>query len=243
MNAHKSIIIAGFLLTMLSLWGSLSMLWVYNVGSKYTVENICTETLGVRVTIGELHLNSEQGTARLGHVQIFNPKGFSDGAAVEIENIDVKIESSARGLIRLSEIAATNVQFNLEVLKTRNNIAAITYKVDSMKPKENPSDIEKLKIMIDAISVQESRVRPRDILIAHSRSKTVMVPDIRLSQIGYTENGLYMKQAIAQIWHQIVPEFEKVARDSGFMQGMQQAFYEDLEKKEVSHGEEFLIGE
>ncbi len=76
MYARRTVLITSSLFVLLSLLGSLSMLQTYNIGPKYIIENICTDTLGVRMTIGELHLNAEQGTARLGHVQISIPRDF-----------------------------------------------------------------------------------------------------------------------------------------------------------------------
>lgn len=249
MNSRTLVYIISTLFVTLSLMGSLVMLRTYNVTQKYVIENMATEALGVRVTIGEVHWNAEQATARIGHVQVFNPKGFSDGAAIEIENIDVTLEPSSRGLIRISEIAASNMQVNLEVRKNKSNLGAITEKMKHIKPPANLTDTEKLKVMVDHVGVINNRVRPRSLLVA--RRKIVPVQNLEFSQIGYMEKGLHLKAAITQAWNLLVPQFVTVAQQSGFFEGMGPEVYapeeehpeKELPESESTHGDEFLIGE
>lgn len=255
LTSRTLVYIISTLFVTLSLVGSLVMLRTYNVSQKYTIENMATEALGVRVTIGELHSNADQGTVRIGHVQIFNPKGFSDGAAIEIENIDVTLEEASRGLIRISEIAGSNMQVNLEVRKNKNNLGAITEKIKHIKPLSNPTDTEKLKVMVDQVSVVDNRVRPRSLMVA--KRTTVPVQNLQFSQIGYMEKGMYLKPAIVQAWSLLIPHFLAVSQQSGFLEGMGPEAYEkevesleeshhgseESEDKESTHGDEFLIGE
>ena len=225
--------------------GGIIMFEQYSVFSKSNIETLATDTLGVKVTIGELHMNLEQGTVRVGHVQIFNPRHFSDGPAMEIQNVDIWIDTWSRGLIKFKEIAVSGVQVHLEVQATRDNLEAISGRVQNRKPPMEITDKEKLKIMIDELSIKEMRLRPRFVLI-DKHYKPVPSSDIQINGFGYAENGLLVEDAIAQLWMQLAPTFIKTADASGFLEGMKPDLKADaVEDEAAKHndGTEHLISE
>ncbi len=217
--------------------GIFSMFKTYNMRAKYEIENLCTDTLGVRVTIGELHINQERGLVRLGHVNVYNPKGFSDGAAVEIENIDVALDMSMSGQIHVGEMAVSGLQVNLEVMKTRNNLSAIAYKIKHVKPQQETSDTEKLRILIDSLDVTGNRLRPR-LLVSGQKRDIITVPDFHFTGIGYLQKGMPLKMALVEIWDEVMPQFEKTAESAGFLDGMEAESYEYIEEDTNIHEDE-----
>lgn len=232
-------IIIGFSTIMLVLVfaGIFSMFKTYNMRAKYEIENLCTDALGVRVTIGELHINHERGLVRLGHVNVYNPKGFSDGAAVEIENIDVALDMSMSGQIHVSEMIVGGLQVNLEVMKTRNNLSAIAYKIKHMTPQKETSDTEKLRILIDNLGVTDNRLRPR-LLVGGQKRDIVAVPDFHFTGIGYLQKGMPLKMAVVEIWNEVMPQFEKAAESAGFLGGMEAGSYSYVEEDTNVHEDE-----
>ncbi len=213
----QSIYIWTTLITIVMLIGSYYLLVVYDTFEKAAIEELASSTVGVKVTIGEYNSNEEQGTARLGHVKIFNPHKYLESAAIEIEKIDFWIDSSQAGTIKFKEIIISGVQVNLEVQKDRYNLNSIMQKLKNRKSSPDLEDLGKIKVMIDSVSISGNKIRPRAVLYAKS-ADTITVPDIKLTAIGFAENGLPVQEAIAAVWGQVGGEFVRQVEASGFLQ-------------------------
>jgi hypothetical protein len=221
MDSGTKVVVYGSLLTTLILAIiSYYMIRVYNIPQIAVIENIITETLGTKATIGGLHLNPSQGTARISNLRLFNPgKGFSDGAAVEIQSIDITLAQSSQGVMKLSEVLASGIQSNLEVTATQNNLSAITNKMNHKKPVADPGDMARVKIMIDTISGSDIKVRPRSLMIDGPDKPIITLPDLILPPVGFGGQGMPIKSAIVQIWTQISDHIQKGAQDAGYLRG------------------------
>ncbi|MCC7305074.1 MAG: hypothetical protein IT558_02320 [Alphaproteobacteria bacterium] len=233
----RLILILSLLVFSLTVFGGLAMFHRYNMFDKAVIENLATETLGVKVTIGELELDRERDTARIGHLQIFNPRGFSDGAAVQIVNIDIITDSSSHRLIKYTEIAASGIQANLEVKKNTTNIESITKKMHSKTAAHKQYDeTMKLKVIADRVVFDDVKVRARYVLDNSLRQKIIAVPHFEMAGIGQAENGQMIKAAISQVWEQIAPQINAAAQQAGFLRGMEVASaggHEDQKDEEI----------
>jgi hypothetical protein len=221
MDSTTKVIVYGSLLTTLILAiSTYYMIRNYNIPQIAVIENIITETLGTKATIGGLHLNPAQGTARISHLRVYNPgKGFSDGAALEIESIDITLAQSAQGVMRLSEVFASGIQSNLEVTASQNNLSAITNKMNNKKPVSDPGDTARIKIMIDNLSGADIRVRPRSLMIEGRDNPIVPLQDLVVPPVGINGQGVPAKTVIAQIWTQLSDHIQKGAQNAGYLRG------------------------
>lgn len=206
----------------------------YNVFEKAALEEVASATLGVKVTIGEYHVNEEQGTARLGHVKVFNPHRYLEGAALEIEKVDVWIDSRQSNTIKFKEIVLSGIQVNLEVQKDRYNLNSIMQKLKSRRPSPDLEDLGKMKVTIDSVAFRDNKIRPRAVLYTKA-ADTVEIPDIQLTAIGYAENGLPVQEAIAAVWGQVGTEFERQTELAGFLQGYVQGPEGDDGEQDYGH--------
>ena len=241
MDSDTKVVVYGSLLTtLIILICSYYMIVLYNIPQIAVVENIITETLGTKATIGGLHLNAAQGTARISHLRVYNPgKGFSDGAAVEIQSIDITMAESAQGVMKLREVMATGIQSNLEVTATQNNLSAITNKMNNKKPIADPGDLARVKIMIDALSGSDIKVRPRSLMIDGPDKPIINLSDLVLPPVGFGGQGVPIKNVIVQIWTSLSDHIQKGAQDAGYLRGSKiSASYDPGTKKEVDAAHE-----
>lgn len=220
------------------------LLVYYNLGAKSQLEDIATETLGVKVTIGELHMNLDQGIARLGHIQIYNPVKFSGGAVVQIENVDIIIDTWEKGVIRFREIDASGVKVNLEVLPDRDNLMTILAKMSKRKADRNPSDIEKIKVEILDLKLRDIRIRLRAGLKEAGSPAPIVVQDYQIPvssiQIG---QGMVVRTAIKKVWADMAEYLRSAAQNAGFMKGMVPSTTIANEEERASNYEEKSKGD
>ena len=203
--------------------------------TKSVIEDAATQTLGVDVKITQLDIDVIGKTASANGIKIYNPENFSEPLAIDIGTVNVKLGQISPELINIEEINISNTKIFLEVTKNGTNLGKIADNTKSVsepsKQKETSNKTDEAssnKIIIDNFSITNSEIIPQITLIKGSKSGKIALPDIKLQGIGKKENGILVKDAIAQITQKVIKNAEQSSYDAGMLKGMAKNVLENM---------------
>lgn len=206
--------------------GGVYLMMNMNVIAKNYIEREATRTLGVRVTMGSLDILLQERTAKVKNLAIGNPDGFEKPYAVKVETINVVMGGLSNQLAEFKDIDVGRAEVNLEVKGNTTNLATIRKNV--RVPEKADSTAEALKVIIDKLAVSQAQIKPGKVLFTEEELAPVPVPDIVLSAVGRKENGILVREAIAQIWNHVAKKFENKALQSGLLEGVSDEALQDM---------------
>ena len=205
--------------------------FVMNLNSiaENAIERVATETLGVPVGIGSLDIALKEKRATVKGLRIGNPEGFKKSHAMTVDTIGITLESISKELVRFKDIRVEGTNVNLEVQESGTNLQTIQNNVASRaKPAASEEGAQKIKVIIDQLAMTGAQLNPSVTLIEAQDLSTVTVPDIHLSGIGQKENGILVREAMAQVWTELSRKFSHAANNAGFYQGLSGDVLKDL---------------
>jgi uncharacterized protein involved in outer membrane biogenesis len=226
MTLSKSALTVTSLAMAMLFGGGVYLLMNMNVIAKNYIEREATKTLGVSVKLGGLEIMLQDRTAKVTDLVIGNPEGFEKPYAVKVSNISVVLSNVTNQLVEFKDIDVGNAEVNLEVKENVTNLAAIKNRV---KVTENDSaTAEAVKVIIDKLTLSQAQIKPGKVLFTEEELAPVQVPDIVLTAVGRRENGILVREAIAQVWTHIAHKLDTQALQSGLLEGMSDEALQDM---------------
>jgi len=178
---------------------------------RKTVHHIDPDVMGSKVQLEDAKLSTLSGYGSIHNVYLANPVGFPRGHCIQIGAIDMDILPSSIGSGTIVINNMTIKSMDIEYI-TRHKENNVTLLLDALRTKlpepkkfpPNPSkDINYAEVIgnkyiiknvhILAPSVSGSMPKPQE------ANFSVIMPDMHLTDIGETENGLPFLVAIEQI--------------------------------------------
>lgn len=218
MTLSKSALTVTSLAMAMLFGGGVYLLMNMNVIAKNYIEREATKTLGVKVTVGAIEIMVQERTAKVTDLVIGNPQGFEKPYAVKVSTISVALNNVTNQLIEFKDIDVGNAEVNLEVKENVTNLAAIKNRIKV--PQDNSATAEAAKVIIDRLTLSQAQIKPGKVLFTEEELAPVQVPDIILTAVGRKENGIHVREAIAQVWTHIAHKLDSQALQSGLLEGM-----------------------
>ncbi len=206
--------------------GGVYLLMNMNVIAKNYIEREASKTLGVRVTVGALEITLQDRTAKVTDLVIGNPDGFEKSYAVKVETINVVMGSVSNQIAEFKDIDVGRAEVNLEVQGNATNLSTIRSRV--RVPEKGDPAAEALRVIIDKLAVSQAQIKPGAVLFTEDDLAPVPVPDIVLSAVGRKENGILVREAIAQVWTHVARKFETQALQAGLLEGLPDEALEEM---------------
>lgn len=201
-------------------------LWVGPVVKTAANAIVPTKT-GTGFNLGAFALNPYTGKLAVGDVQLYNPEGFGQKKAVTLGsfNVDVDVASLAGDPIVIRELALKDVfvsyvvnaegESNFSIIQ-KNATGEDEPKVKGEGEQRQEAKASK-KVVIDHLLIQNVAVQMGPIPIPQPMT-------IELTGIGRKSNGVTMEEAWAQIYAQILQNFNALGVNiDGLVNGLDNA--------------------
>ena len=178
---------------------------VLNSGSliKTAVETLGPEYLGVPVRLGSAEVSLMDGSGELRDLVIGNPEGFAGPHAMSIGRIALTLDPAqiSQELVVIKSLVIDSADVVIVAKGTDTNLQAI---MDKLSEEEDSAPAEdssaEMKMIIDEFVFSNARTSFDSDIIG---SKSVELPDIRLSGIGRKTNGATARETITQLFRPI----------------------------------------
>lgn len=185
-----------------------------NTLAKPLTERIVSESLGVKVTIGSMNIVLQEKRVDVADVKISNPSGFSKPHAVTIDKVSVALKALAENKVDVQSIAVDGTNVFLEVQKNTTNLHALSGGIKGGQS-EDP-----LKVIIRRFAMNGAVLHPSVTLIERADLKPFKVSPVVLTNIGVRENGIFARDAAAQIARALIKKFSQEGSKAGFYEGL-----------------------
>ncbi|MCB1532291.1 MAG: hypothetical protein KDJ35_05415 [Alphaproteobacteria bacterium] len=209
-----------------------------NLGSiaQQVTERYASQTLGVDVDISSMSVSLQERTAKVVGLTIGNPPGFDKPHAVRVEEIDITLGSISKELITFKDIVVRGTDVNVEVKEQTTNLQTIqkNIKPAPKEPAVEASGAEKLKVIINRLELAGSQVNPSVTLLSAQDLSPVTIDQILLTGIGQRENGILVRDAMAQVSRQLLKKFSDAAANGGFYQGMSSEALQEMGVSQIN---------
>lgn len=192
-----------------------------NLGSiaQRVSERIASDTLGVNVQIASIEVNIPEKSVTVKNVRAGNPAGYSGPYSATIDTIYMKANSFSEALLNFQDVKVSGTEMYLEVTPQGTNLTDIKKRVDE-KAAQGDKAAAQIKVIIENMRIESLRVNPKVLLVVAQEMEPIVVPDIVLNGIGRKENGILAREAIAQIWADVIKRVSREANKAGYYEGV-----------------------
>ncbi len=184
--------------------------------AKMYAERVASETLGVGVSIGGLHIDLKNKSADVRDVKISNPRGFKKPYALTVDQIHIALKAVSEKLIDFQDVDVKGTNAYLEVKPEATNFLVIKNQMKN----DGSAEAEAVRVIIQKILMTEMMLYPSVTLLQTEDLEPVKIPNLSLSGIGRKENGILAREAIAQIWSVLAKDLNSAAGKAGYLQGV-----------------------
>jgi hypothetical protein len=188
----------------------------YNTNSivKNAIETIGTQYLGAPVKVKEVEISLQEGRGTLKELEIGNPPGYNGAYALRFGTVSVEIDAahSNTGLVVLKRITVDGAR----AAAIANTPKDTNFRVlSSNVPKSSgPSPV---KVIVDKLDLTNTQASVSSPLL--TRALEVNVPDVHLTDIGRSTNGVDVGTVIAQVLAPITKAVTRSMTEAG-MKGL-----------------------
>jgi hypothetical protein len=191
---------------------------------KTAIEKYGSESLGTKVSVGEVNISLRQTTATITNLEIANPPGFDDPIAFKAGLIEIALNSKESKLdsVVIDRILLNSpMVFYIKTKQTDNlsvlqdNVARSTKEQQSSKKAGDPKgktdkDRQQPRILIKKFDIEGANLSYRDTRIV-STTVNLKLDDIHITDIDTGKNGAGTQEAVSKIVNAIVPAVKQAA--------------------------------
>jgi hypothetical protein len=184
--------------------------WLYHSLDALVASAIRTygpEITGVSIHLDGVTIDALDGRAELRGLVVGNPPGFTSDHALSLGAISMTLDldSLARDVIVIKRIAVTKPAVTYELNAEGSNLGAIQRNVDRYvgkhrdaagAPRSEPESGKKL--VIETLTIKGATATVSTAVVT-SRSASVPLPDLRLSNIGKQSGGATAGEVVEQV--------------------------------------------
>ena len=191
---------------------------------KTAIEQYGSESLGTKVSVGEVNISLRQTTATITNLEIANPPGFNDPAAFKAGLIQITLNSKES---KLDSVVIDRILLNSPMVyyiktKQTDNLSALQDNVarsdkghqssdQAGDPKgKKDKDRQQPRILIKKFDIEGANLSYRDTRIV-STTVNLKLDDIHITDIDTGKNGAGTQEAVSKIVNAIVPAVKQAA--------------------------------
>ena len=188
---------------------------------KTAIEKYGSESLGTKVSVGEVNISLRQTTATITNLEIANPPGFDDPIAFKAGLIEITLNSKES---KLDSVVIDRILLNSPMVyyiktKQTDNLSTLQEQA-ARSTKDNQSsdktggpkdkDLEQPRILIKKFDIEGANLSYRDTRIV-STTVNLKLDDIHITDIDTGKNGAGTQEAVSKIVNAIVPAVKQAA--------------------------------
>jgi hypothetical protein len=189
---------------------------------KRSIENYATQSLGTKVTVGEVNLSLRQTQATIRNLEVANPPGFDGAHAFKAGTIEIvlnpkesKLDSVVIDRVLLNQPSVRYVKTkdtdNLSVLQNNaKRYSAANQKEDAQS---KAGDSKQPRILIKQFDIQGADLVYQDMRILGT-NVNLKLEDIQIVNIDTGKDGAGTKEAVGKIIDAIIPVVKNAALKS-----------------------------
>lgn len=192
---------------------------------KRSIENYATQSLGTKVTVGEVNLSLRQTQATIRNLEVANPPGFEGSHAFKAGTIEIvlnpkesKLDSVVIDRVLLNQPSVRYVKTkdsdNLSVLQNNaKQYSAANQKEDAQIKAGKANDFKQPRILIKQFDIQGADLVYQDMRILGT-TVNLKLDDIQIANIDTGKDGAGTKEAVGKIIDAIMPVVKNAALKS-----------------------------
>lgn len=192
---------------------------------KRSIENYATQSLGTKVTVGEVNLSLRQTQATIRNLEVANPPGFEGVHAFKAGTIEIvlnpkesKLDSVVIDRVLLNQpsdrYVKTKDSDNLSVLQNNaKRYSAANQKEDAQSKADKSSNAKQPRILIKQFDIQGADLLYQDMRILGT-NVNLKLDDIQIDNIDTGKDGAGTKEAVGKIIDAIIPVIKSAALKS-----------------------------
>jgi hypothetical protein len=182
---------------------------------KTAIEKYGSESLGTKVSVGEVNISLLQTTATITNLEIANPPGFDDPIAFKAGLIEITLNSKES---KLDSVVIDRILLNSPMVfyiktKQTDNLSRLQDQATRSTKDSQSSDKpggskdkgrEQPRILIKKFDIEKANLSYRDTRIV-STTVNLKLDDIHIVDIDTGKNGAGTQEAVSKIVNAIVP--------------------------------------
>lgn len=193
---------------------------------KDSIEKYASQSLGTKVSVGEVNVSLRQTRATIADLEVANPPGFEGNYAFKAKRIEITLSPKESKLdfvvidrVLLSQPSVVYVKTkesdNLSVLqKNAKQYSQANLKEDAQaKVKQDAKENKQPRILIKQLDIQGADLVYRDMRLLGT-SVNLKLDDIEISNIDTGKDGAGTKEAVGKIVDTIIPVVKSAALKS-----------------------------
>ena len=182
---------------------------------KTAIEKYGSESLGTKVSVGEVNISLLQTTATITNLEIANPPGFDDPIAFKAGLIEITLNSKES---KLDSVVIDRILLNSPMVfyiktKQTDNVSRLQDQATRSTKDSQSSDKpggskdkgrEQPRILIKKFDIERANLSYRDTRIV-STTVNLKLDDIHIVDIDTGKNGAGTQEAVSKIVNAIIP--------------------------------------
>ncbi len=189
----------------------------FDIMVKRAIEIYGSDILGVKVLVGDVSTSLKSGTISIGGIHIANPPGFRGGVMFEMEHVrmTLDIRSLISPVVRIYDIHVKRPALVYEFGPYGDNISVFKSYVHSHDVHASKGSLAKnstkKKVIISSFRIENGHATAS---LAQLAIKSVILPNIYLSNIGAAQGGVSFEQAATEIADEVVRVIKQMKLNS-----------------------------
>lgn len=182
---------------------------------KSAIEENGSELLQTDVEVGNVNISLFDGSGQIYGFTVANPEGFSDEAAIRIDETSIKIDLSTifSDTVIVENINIRNPELFFEQKGLGINLRKLNQNMDLDEDAEGPS------LVINHLLIENGTVRVSS-TIERERTAEAGIEEFELNNIGQAGNNT-MKQSIREIMDPLIERAIQVAVSRGLLEQLE----------------------
>jgi hypothetical protein len=182
---------------------------------KTAIEKYGSESLGTKVSVGEVNISLLQTTATITNLEIANPPGFDDPIAIKAGLIEITLNSKES---KIDSVVIDRILLNSPMVfyiktKQTDNLSRLQDQATRSTKDSQSSDKpggskdkgrEQPRILIKKFDIEKANLSYRDTRIV-STTVNLKLDDIHIVDIDTGKNGAGTQEAVSKIVNAIIP--------------------------------------
>jgi len=188
---------------------------------KTAIEKYGSESLGTKVSVGEVNISLLQTTATITNLEIANPPGFDDPIAFKAGLIEITLNSKES---KIDSVVIDRILLNSPMVfyiktKQTDNLSRLQDQATRSTKDSQSSDKpggskdkgrEQPRILIKKFDIEKANLSYRDTRIV-STTVNLKLDDIHIVDIDTGKNGAGTQEAVSKIVNAIIPAVKQAA--------------------------------
>ena len=200
------------ILSILLVAGMVFLMWNMGALIQSTIVKTGSQLLGTQVTLDSVRINPFKGTGELRMLAVANPTNYSEGPAVEIQEIAAQIQPTSlmSEKIRVPSLAISRVKVTYERQLKSGNLESLIQHLEQQLATW-PNDQES-HFQIDLLTLKQIQVEISTPMLEQPLL-SLQLPDMTLKHLGAEEKGVTASEITSHIMRhlldQLLAEFDE----------------------------------